>query len=960
MNKPLFSICAIAKNEENTLPKLLSSLSDYKQRGGKVFLLDTGSTDKTVEIAKEWGCVVHEVGEKFIKIIDKYTANSINNQFIIDEEPAIVKVDDKLFDFAAARNYISSLAECDMICTLDCDEAYSNFNIDKINNLINDGWEKFEYQFIFAHDTYGRAAVQFVQSKFYDRRKCKWEGIVHEVLIGDTKTLYVNQSIILLEHWQEQGKGHRGNYLIGLSLDCYKNPDNDRNSHYLARELMYNNRPKSAIKEFERHITMKGWVAERAQSMIYMGDCYGKISKEPEKQLYWYHMAYDLDPKRREALIALAYFMKHNNNPHGVAAYAGAAMQIPWTDYYANNRAHYEHLPHELMYWAKGWMGDIPAAQEHILMALKYQPYNPDYLRDTKYYFEYADQDIKGWMTFPELTFLYETAKKQKIIIEVGSWKGRSTHALLSGCKDGMVYAVDTWKGSEDIRDDTSWMAEREDVFKVFQFNTRGFDNLKIVRKKSVEAAKDFENGMADMIFIDAGHDYKSVKEDIEAWLPKLKKGGLFCGHDYIVSWMSVIEAVDEKFGKPDNIADTIWQIDFSKKENIPAQIENKIEKNIFTFWLGEDMPIGIRKCIESQKIAGYNHLLVTLDNYPKDIEYVQQAVAAKKWVKAVDYLKMWYLNEYGGIVMDADMEVLEGRNFDTLLGYEMFAAKEENWFIGYSLVGAVKNHRLSQEYLKKVPKRFRGDDDLNFESSMEIFSDLVYRHKSVKILSPEYFFPYNHQTGKINVTANTISFHHFQKSWINSSDLLPNVSIIIPQLGREDGLKKCLSSIDKLYYPKHLIETIIIEGNSTVPEKMAMGLDKSSGTIICYAANDIEFTPYSLYEAVSLTDKYGLVAFNTGGLLPDLGNICEHFIIRKDFIDTIGGQIFDTKFTHIGVDNLLWAKANKLKQAIRCEKAIVHHYHFSRGGVMDEVYEKGWRNMESDRNKLKKLLQEI
>ena len=371
-------------------------------------------------------------------------------------------------------------------------------------------------------------------------------------------------------------------------------------------------------------------------------------------------------------------------------------------------------------------------------------------------------------------------------------------------------------------------------------------------------------------------------------------------------------------------------------------------------------MPIGIRKCIESQKIAGYNHLLVTLDNYPKDIEYVQQAVAAKKWVKAVDYLKMWYLNEYGGIVMDADMEVLEGRNFDTLLGYEMFAAKEENWFIGYSLVGAVKNHRLSQEYLKKVPERFRGDDDLNFESSMEIFSDLVYRHKSVKILSPEYFFPYNHQTGKINVTANTISFHHFQKSWINSSDLLPNVSIIIPQLGREDGLKKCLSSIDKLYYPKHLIETIIIEGNSTVPEKMAMGLDKSSGTIICYAANDIEFTPYSLYEAVSLTDKYGLVAFNTGGLLPDLGNICEHFIIRKDFIDTIGGQIFDTKFTHIGVDNLLWAKANKLKQAIRCEKAIVHHYHFSRGGVMDEVYEKGWRNMESDRNKLKKLLQEI
>lgn len=558
MNKPKFSIVCIAKNEAKTLPKMMASLKEFMDRGGEVVLVDTGSTDGTADLARSLGCTVTEVGEKFITIIDEETAKQINERFVVDGEQPIVEAGNRLFDFATARNFATSLAKNDMVCTLDIDECHTKFDIDKLNFLIDAGWEQFEYQFVFAHDGFGRPMVQFVQSKFFDRRKMKWTGIVHEVLSGNAKRVLVGEETIKLEHWQEQGKDHRGNYLVGLALDCFNNSDKDRQSHYLAREMMWTGRPKSALKEFERHITMGGWGAERAQSMIFMGDCYGMINN-PEKQVEWYHRAFYNDSNRREALLKLAKFYQHNNQPQTVAVYAKAALEIPWTDYYANDRAMYENYPHELLYWSYGWQGKIDLAREHLLKALSYQEYNPQYLRDTKYYFEYPANNIDGWMRFCELTYLYETAKGQPSIVEVGSWKGRSSHALLTGCK-GQVTCIDTWNGSKDVFDDTNRLAKQEDIFETFKKNVGHFENLKIIRKSSVEAAKDFKDGSIPFLFLDAGHTKDEVLEDIKVWLPKVQKGGIFAGHDFLDgTWMGVVEAVNESFGKPDEIHGTIW-----------------------------------------------------------------------------------------------------------------------------------------------------------------------------------------------------------------------------------------------------------------------------------------------------------------------------------------------------------------------------------------------------------------
>jgi len=553
-----FSIVLIVKNEEKTLPKMLDSLKEFRERGGEIVICDTGSKDNTVKIARDYGCVTEEVREKFIKIITKELAQKINRKFSVNEGD-IVKFGDKLFDFASARNYAASLASNDLISNQDADEEYTKLDIDKVCDFINQGYDQFEYNFVFSHDQFGNEAIKFVQSKFYNRRKMQWEGIVHEVLqplvSGEIKRLFLDESIIKLEHWQNPTTS-RGAYLKGLAVDCFQNPNKDRQSHYFARELLWCGKPKSAIKEFEHHIAMNRWKAEMAQSMIFIGDANGQLN-QGDKQIEWYHKAFVLDSSRRESLIRLAHFFRARNEPQKVACYIAAAMEIPWVPFYANYRNHYTNEPHELMYWARGWLGDIEGAKYHILKALEYQPYNRIYLEHTKYYFEYPDNLIEGWMRFPELLWLYETAKKMNTIAEAGSWKGKSTHALCSGCKSGTVTAIDHFLGSEEEKEFQHKEAVGDIVYNQFMENMKRFNNLRVNRKDIVEAAKDYPDKYFDMTFLDGGHTYEQVKADILAWLPKTKK--LICGHDYTPNlWNGVVKAVDEVIGKV-QVVDSIW-----------------------------------------------------------------------------------------------------------------------------------------------------------------------------------------------------------------------------------------------------------------------------------------------------------------------------------------------------------------------------------------------------------------
>jgi MMP 1-O-methyltransferase len=164
-----------------------------------------------------------------------------------------------------------------------------------------------------------------------------------------------------------------------------------------------------------------------------------------------------------------------------------------------------------------------------------------------------------GWMSEVELAYLADTASKSNVIVEVGSWKGRSTLALACNTS-GTVYAVDTWKGTEQQGDE---LAQHEEgwLLEEFKRNTTGLDNIVICEGPSMEMAKRYEGLLIDMLFIDGYHTYEGVRDDILSWSPMVRPGGVICGHDYIPPyWDGLLKAVHElvpKFRVVPNT--TIW-----------------------------------------------------------------------------------------------------------------------------------------------------------------------------------------------------------------------------------------------------------------------------------------------------------------------------------------------------------------------------------------------------------------
>ena len=129
-------------------------------------------------------------------------------------------------------------------------------------------------------------------------------------------------------------------------------------------------------------------------------------------------------------------------------------------------------------------------------------------------------ETVTGWMAPSELTYLASLAEKSRCIAEIGSWQGRSTSALAAHTK-GIVVCIDTWRGSVEHQPQLQGRPA-SGVFYAFRENVSRYDNIWPLLANSITGAGIISHSPIrfDMIFIDASHDYESVKADIEAWMP--------------------------------------------------------------------------------------------------------------------------------------------------------------------------------------------------------------------------------------------------------------------------------------------------------------------------------------------------------------------------------------------------------------------------------------------------------
>jgi glycosyltransferase involved in cell wall biosynthesis/predicted O-methyltransferase YrrM len=151
-------------------------------------------------------------------------------------------------------------------------------------------------------------------------------------------------------------------------------------------------------------------------------------------------------------------------------------------------------------------------------------------------------QSIQGFFTFPDFySWLARQLPQNGRVVEVGAYTGQSAaylatelHNLGSSCKLDLVDLY--YAGSLDkVRTSLAPVKHIVDAYH------QGY---------SWDEASHYEDESLDAVFLDADHAYESIRKDIDAWLPKVKIGGIICGHDFTPHFEGVIRAVTETFDK--------------------------------------------------------------------------------------------------------------------------------------------------------------------------------------------------------------------------------------------------------------------------------------------------------------------------------------------------------------------------------------------------------------------------
>ena len=245
-NKYKVYVYAISKNEEKFVDRWMNSVNE----ADAVYVLDTGSTDKTIEKLKKQGAIVK-------------------------------KGNIKPFRFDTARNESLNMVpdDADICLCIDIDEVLEKGWRKKLESIWNPTLTRLRYNYIWSFDKYGNPAVNFYADKIHVKKGYKWVHPVHEVLSYEGNEITVITDEFTIKHYPDSSKS-RGSYLPLLEMSVEEDPDDDRNMHYLGREYMYYKRYQECIDTLIKYLEMPNavWKDERSASMRFIARSYKALN----------------------------------------------------------------------------------------------------------------------------------------------------------------------------------------------------------------------------------------------------------------------------------------------------------------------------------------------------------------------------------------------------------------------------------------------------------------------------------------------------------------------------------------------------------------------------------------------------------------------------------------------------------------------------------------------------------
>jgi glycosyltransferase involved in cell wall biosynthesis len=343
------AVYAIALNEEQFVKRWYHSAKE----ADLLLIADTGSTDKTVELAKSFGIETH----------------------VISVQP---------WRFDDARNASLALipGDIDYCIALDLDEVLVPGWREHLEKAYVNKWTRPQYMFTTSWNPDGSPGMQFSGIRIHARQGYRWQYPIHEVpspyRIPETRGWIDLQ----IEHHPDETKS-RGEYLTLLEEAAKENPLDDRCTFYYGRELYFWRRYPEAAAQFKKHLKLESakWPPERASSYRYLAEC------EPNNAEFWLKKSYLEDPSRRESSVKLAQHYYDLSKWKETAEWATKALEIETKplDYFCEPWA-WGPLPHDLLALASYNLKEYETAALHGQIALSLDPSNERYQVNMGYY----------------------------------------------------------------------------------------------------------------------------------------------------------------------------------------------------------------------------------------------------------------------------------------------------------------------------------------------------------------------------------------------------------------------------------------------------------------------------------------------------------------------------------------------------------------------------------------------
>lgn len=345
------SLCMIVKNEEKNLGKCLESVKDLVD---EIIIVDTGSTDKTKDIAK------------------KYT-NKIYDFKWCD-------------DFSKARNYSLSKATKDYIIWLDADDIILEEDKEKLIKLKGNITSDINYvmmKYALNVDKNEIPALEYYRERiFKNNQGFKFVSPIHETV--NVSGNFLREDIRITHTKKPSNKVSNRNLLIFEKMKKENHPFSPRDTFYFARELYYNKKYKKSIKYFNEFLNQKeGWIENKISACIDLSNIYYELN-DIDNYLLSLFKTFKYAKPRAEVCCKIAnYFLSKKNYTTAIYWYTKAledTYDISSGGFYIKD--YYDFIPYMNLCVCYYYINDINKSKLYNELAGKIRPNDKLYLKN--------------------------------------------------------------------------------------------------------------------------------------------------------------------------------------------------------------------------------------------------------------------------------------------------------------------------------------------------------------------------------------------------------------------------------------------------------------------------------------------------------------------------------------------------------------------------------------------------